>query len=165
MQQNSTKFNSKCCLQNVGHFSSGPQNWTSLTSKRRSWVIHHFWYIWEYNPVNSAVTIYEIMTVNNNCSKQIMNDWLYCEKVKVNRGGWWTDLSEMSISWLCHDMETLSALQALCEGKPPVTGGFPPTGPPMWSFDVALVLTWTSCWTNSQSIGDLRRLDAHVTSL
>ena len=28
-------------------------------------------------------------------------------------------------SWLRHDMEALSALQALCEGNPPVTGGFP----------------------------------------
>ena len=33
-------------------------------------------------------------------------------------------------------METFSALLALCEGKPPVTGGFPPQRPVTQSIDV-----------------------------
>ena len=28
--------------------------------------------------------------------------------------------------WLCQDIQTFSGLMALCEGNPPVTGGFPP---------------------------------------
>ena len=35
-----------------------------------------------------------------------------------------------------HQMETFSALLALCEGNPPVTGGFPPQRPVTRSFDV-----------------------------
>ena len=35
-----------------------------------------------------------------------------------------------------HQMETLSTLLALSEGKPPVTGGFPSQRPVMQSFDV-----------------------------
>ena len=33
-------------------------------------------------------------------------------------------------------METFSALLVLCEGNPPVTGGFPSQRPLTWSFDV-----------------------------
>ena len=38
--------------------------------------------------------------------------------------------------WWCHQMKTLSALLALCEGNPPVTGGFPSQRPVTRSFDV-----------------------------
>ena len=38
--------------------------------------------------------------------------------------------------WWCHQMETLSALLALCEGNPPVIGGFPSQRPVTWSCDV-----------------------------
>ena len=33
-------------------------------------------------------------------------------------------------------METFSALLAVCEGNPPVTGGFTSQRPVMWSFDI-----------------------------
>ena len=39
-------------------------------------------------------------------------------------------------SWWRHIMETLSALLALCEGNPPVTGGFPSQRPVTRSFEV-----------------------------
>ena len=39
-------------------------------------------------------------------------------------------------SWWRHQMETFSALLALCEENPPVTGGFPHTGQLTRSFDV-----------------------------
>ena len=38
--------------------------------------------------------------------------------------------------WWRHQMETSSALLDLCEGNPPVTGGFPLQRPVMWSVDV-----------------------------
>ena len=40
------------------------------------------------------------------------------------------------LSWWCHQMETFSTLLALCEGNPPVTGGFPSQRPVTQSFDV-----------------------------
>ena len=42
----------------------------------------------------------------------------------------------MEMSWWRHQMETFSGLLVLWEGNPPVTGGFPPQRPVMWSFDV-----------------------------
>ena len=39
-------------------------------------------------------------------------------------------------SWWRHQMETFSALLTLCEGNPPVTGGFPSQRPVTRSFDV-----------------------------
>ena len=39
-------------------------------------------------------------------------------------------------SWWRHQMEIFSALLVLCEGKPPVTGGFPSQRPVTQSFDV-----------------------------
>ena len=39
-------------------------------------------------------------------------------------------------AWWRHQMETFSAWLALCEGNPPVNGGFPSHGPVTWSFDV-----------------------------
>ena len=45
-------------------------------------------------------------------------------------------------SWRCHQMKTFSALLALCEGKPRVTGGFPLHRPVTQSFDVFFDLHW-----------------------
>ena len=36
------------------------------------------------------------------------------------------------VSWWHHQMETFSALLVLCEGNPPVTGGFPSKRPVTW---------------------------------
>ena len=33
--------------------------------------------------------------------------------------------SAHNATWRCHDMKSFSSLLALCEGNPPVTGGFP----------------------------------------
>ena len=43
-------------------------------------------------------------------------------------------------SWWCHQMETFSALLALCDGNTPVTGGIPWQRPVRRSFDVFFVL-------------------------
>ena len=46
-------------------------------------------------------------------------------------------------------MEKISMLLGLCEGKPPVTGGFPSQRPVTWSFDVffaiALIMMSLQC--------------------
>ena len=54
-------------------------------------------------------------------------------------------------------METCSALLALCDGNPPVTGGVPSQRPVTWSFDVSLIRAWTNGWANNRGAGDLRR--------
>ena len=50
------------------------------------------------------------------------------------------NLSWSNTSWRRHQMETFSALLALCEGNQPVTGGFLSQRPVTWSFDAFLDL-------------------------
>ena len=45
-----------------------------------------------------------------------------------------------NVLWWRHQMETFSALLVLCEGNPPVTGGFPSQRPVTQSFDVCFDL-------------------------
>ena len=42
--------------------------------------------------------------------------------------------------------------------------GSPHEGPRMQNFDSPLLLVWTSCWSNSHVVGNLKRLGDHVTS-
>ena len=49
---------------------------------------------------------------------------------------WSGDKPFLKQSWWRHQMESFSALLALCAGNSPVTGEFPSQRPVMWSFDV-----------------------------
>ena len=62
-----------------------------------------------------------------------------------------------ALAWWRHQMETFSALLALCEGNPPVTSLRPVTR----SFDVSLTCAWTNGWAINQDIGDLRLCGAY----
>ena len=65
-------------------------------------------------------------------------------------------------SWWHHQMETFSALLALCAGNSPVTGEFPSQRPVTRSFDVSFLIgAWTNGWVNNRDTGDLRRHRAH----
>ena len=66
-----------------------------------------------------------------------------------------------SNTWWRHQMETFSALLALCAGYSPVTGEFPSQRPVTQSFDVFIDLSWKNGWINSGEAGDLRRHCAH----
>ena len=58
---------------------------------------------------------------------------------------YWSDMEYFSNTWWCHQMEGFSMLLALCEGNPPVTGGFPIQRPVTWSFDVFFHLCLNKC--------------------
>ena len=55
-------------------------------------------------------------------------------------------------TWWRHQMETSSALPAMCAGNSPVIGEFPTQRP---------VCAWFTGWTNNPEAGDLRRYHAH----
>ena len=62
--------------------------------------------------------------------------WTRAEQLKFNDTIW---PPHGSISWIGswrHQMETFSALLAICAGNSPVTGEFPPQRPVTRSFDV-----------------------------
>ena len=58
-------------------------------------------------------------------------------------------------------METFSALLALCEGNPTVTGEFPSQRPVTRSFEVFFDLRLNKRLSNNREAGDLRRHRAH----
>ena len=57
-------------------------------------------------------------------------------------------------------METFSALLALYEGNPPVTGGFPHIGQRHGALVLSLMCAWINSWVNNREAGDLRRYRA-----
>ena len=66
-----------------------------------------------------------------------------------------------SHGWRRHQMDTFSALLALCVGNSPVTGEFPAQRPVTRSFDVFFDLRLITGWVNNRKAGDLRRHRAH----
>ena len=65
------------------------------------------------------------------------------------------------VSWWRHQMETFSALLALCAGNSPVTGEFPSQRPVTWSFVVFFDLRRNNGWVINRYDGDLRLHRAH----
>ena len=63
--------------------------------------------------------------------------------------------------WWRHQMETFSALLAICAGNSPVPGEFPTQRPVTRSFDVFFICAWINGWVNNRDAGDLRRHHAH----
>ena len=61
--------------------------------------------------------------------------------------------------WWRHQMETFSALLAICAGNSPVSGEFPAQRPVTWSFYV--FCTRINGWVNNWEAGDLRRIRPH----
>ena len=70
-------------------------------------------------------------------------------------------ISTFHNSWWRHQMETSTALLALCAGNSPVFGEFPSQRPVTRCFDVSLIYVWTNGWANIRDAGDLRRHRAH----
>ena len=61
------------------------------------------------------------------------------------------------LTWWRHQMETFSALLAICAGNSPVTGEFPARRPVTRSFMFSLICAWIDGWVNNCVAGDLRR--------
>ena len=74
---------------------------------------------------------------------------------------WW--LEYVLTSWWRHQMETFSAILALCAGNSPVTGEFPSQRPVTQSSDIffGLLYAETNGWINNRDAGGLRRHCAH----
>ena len=60
-----------------------------------------------------------------------------------------------------HQIETFSALLAICAGNSPITGEFPAQRPVTWSFDVFFDLCLNKRLINNREAGDLRRHHSH----
>ena len=68
-----------------------------------------------------------------------------------------TEISLQAFSWWRHEMESFSALLALCAGNSPVTGEFPSQRPVTRNFDVLFDSRLNNSWVNNRDAGDFRR--------
>ena len=64
-------------------------------------------------------------------------------------------------TWWRHQMETFSALLAICAGNSPVSGEVPAQRPVTRSFGISLICAWINGWVNNREAGVLRRYHAH----
>ena len=74
---------------------------------------------------------------------------IYTERFRMNCDSN-KPLKHTTESWWRHQIEIFSALLALCEGNPPVTGGFPSQNPVTRSLDVCFDLCLNK-WLSKQS--------------
>ena len=72
-----------------------------------------------------------------------------------------TVLGDQMVSWWRHQMETFSALLAICAGNSPVPGEFPHKGQWGGALMFSLICVWTNGWVNNRKAGDLRRYRIH----
>ena len=63
------------------------------------------------------------------------------------------------ISWWRHQIDTFSALLALCERNPPVDSNHKGQG--RGALMLTLICAWTNGWVKDRNAGDLRRHRAH----
>ena len=63
--------------------------------------------------------------------------------------------------WWRHQMETFSALLALCAGNSPVPVNSPHKGQWRGALMFSLICVWINDWVNSREAGDLRRQRSH----
>ena len=75
--------------------------------------------------------------------------------------GWKQMGGKASQSWWRHEMEIFSAILALCEGNPPVTGGFPSERASNAGFGVFCDVSLHKRLHKQSSANDLRRPDDH----
>ena len=68
-----------------------------------------------------------------------------------------------TISWWRHQMETCSALLALCVGNSPIIGEFPSQSQWRGALMFSLICAWINGWVNNRKAGDLRRAHYDVT--
>ena len=82
--------------------------------------------------------------------------WRICASPCLN------ELNNDCSTWWRHQMETFSALLAICAGNSPETGEFPHEG--QWrggALIFSLICVWINGWVNNREAGDLRRYRAH----
>ena len=73
----------------------------------------------------------------------------------------WLSVVLVWISWWRHQMETFSALLALCVGNSPVPVKSPHKGQWRGALMCSLIYAWISDWVNNCEAGDLRRHRGH----
>ena len=122
------------------------------------WVItsHVKLWIWlqQHQPCNKA--IWDIL---HGCIQYYhIRNTLSNKNAPINK---YQPFSYHPLSWWRHQMETFSALLAICAGNSPVPGEFPHKGQWRGALMFSLICVWINGWVNNRKAGDLRRYRAH----
>ena len=79
-------------------------------------------------------------------------DWRLSASLKWCKRPW---------TWWRHQMETFSALLALCAGNSPVPMNSPHKGQRRGALMLSFIFVWINDWVNNREAGDLRRHRGH----
>ena len=130
-----------CLLKNAIQMLNGVYEETVLKLKVIMRYQRHFWLTKDYTYYLPYYCLaYKVFLKNSLlCSHYFLSKWLNLSNKNLNykSSGWQiVGLHNVWITRWRHQMETFSALLALCAGKSPVTSEFPAQRPVMRSFDV-----------------------------
>ena len=100
-----------------------------------------------------------LQPLNKRCSREVgmsTSRWFLCYRwVRFLR------TRKLHTPWWRHQMETLSALLALCAGNSPVPVNSPHKGQWRGALMFSFIYAWINDWVNNREAGDLRRQDGH----
>ena len=80
--------------------------------------------------------------------------------ILVSKRGLWSLCGRFN-AWWRHQMETFSALLAICAGNSPVPVNSPHKGQRRGALMFSLICVWINDWVNNREAGDLRRYRDH----
>ena len=141
-----------------------------------------FLIIYIYIYIHSIASLYELlMKIYTNTTRYGIADW-WCQHAKERftvHASLYIDIDQLStrtmashgicmgkrwknrLTWWRHQMETFSALLAICAGNSVVTGEFPHKGQWRGALVFPLICAWINGWVNNGVAGDLRRHRVH----
>ena len=140
------------CLRPIHWSQVLSQEWRCSWSSAERWCSNYIWMISQFIVYLGVPYIRGLMVdgVSIEMHLKILSVFcqLFCSGPSVSRGSVAGDVMAREVpkspyfdsAWWRHQMETFSALLALCERNPPVTGGFHSQRPVTESFDVFLDL-------------------------
>ena len=99
----------------------------------------------------------EVTKMSNVIEKYVC--YVIIEKNKVGVSPRWASCP--TLPWWRHQMETFSALLAICAGNSPVPVNSPHKGQWRRALMFSLICVWINDWTNNREAGDLRRYRGH----
>ena len=88
---------------------------------------------------------------------RLLNIWKHERAVLL----WNASDKFLGIAWCRHQMETFSALLALCAGNSPGPVNSPHKGQWRGALMFSLICVWINGWVNNREAGDLRRYRGH----
>ena len=116
---------------------------------------NHYAYYFYLSPIRPHEALFNVIP----CSKPLFQG-MNLECLLQNGDHFFT--------WWRHQMETFSALLALCAGNSPVPVNSPHKGQWRGALVFSLIFVWINGWVNNREAGDLRRhrghYDVNVTS-